>query len=67
MNRRKIALQVIVAEVAQTGVAGRSALRAYVENRVSRQSFDEACRIGRMIFERGQAKQAAEAIAARAA
>lgn len=56
MNRRKIALQVIVAEVAQTGKAGKCALRAYVENRVSRDAFDEACRIGQRIYQRGLAQ-----------
>lgn len=60
MNRRQVAIQVVVAEVAQTGKAGRCAIRAYVETRMSRQTFDEACRIGRAIYERGQ-KQLAEA------
>ena len=50
MSRRKLAIAVIVADVAETGIAGRSALRAYVETRMSRQTFDEACRIGQALF-----------------
>lgn len=54
MNRRKIAIQVVIAEVAQTGKAGRCAIRAYVETRMSRATFDEACRIGQRIYKRSQ-------------
>ena len=54
MNRRKLAIQVIVADVAQHGKAGQSALRAYVENRVSRDTFNKACQLGMQIYERGQ-------------
>ena len=54
MNRRKVAIQVIVAEVAQTGKAGRCALRAYVETRLSAAAFHEACALGMKIYERGQ-------------
>jgi len=52
MNRRKIATQVIVAEVAQTGKAGRCSIRAYIETRMSRATFNQACEIGQKIFER---------------
>lgn len=52
MNRRKIAIAVIVAEVAETGIAGRCALRAYVETRMSRATFDEACAIGQRLYQR---------------
>ena len=55
---RKQALAVIVADVAQHGIAGKSAIRAFIENRLSRASFDQACNIGRQIYERGQAQQA---------
>ena len=54
MNRRKVAIQVIIADVAETGIAGRSAIRAYVETRMSRTTFNEACRIGQAIYQRKQ-------------
>ena len=46
---RKLALAIIVAEVAQHGCATREAIRAYIENRVSRESFNKACRQGMRI------------------
>ena len=52
MNRRKMAINIIVAEVAETGEAGRCAIRAYVETRLSRKAFGDACEIGRKIYER---------------
>lgn len=58
-TRRQIAIQVIVAEVAQTGKAGKCAIRAYVETRMSRATFDEACRLGMRIWERSQQQKAA--------
>lgn len=54
MNRRKMAINIIVAEVAETGKAGRCAIRAYIETRLSRKVFNQACEIGRKIFERKQ-------------
>lgn len=52
MNRRKLAIQIIVAEVAQEGKAGRCAIRAYLETRLSRQAFEEAIQIGLKIYDR---------------
>jgi len=52
MNRRKVAIAVIVAEVAETGKAGRCALRAYVETRMSRETFNKACAIGQTVYRR---------------
>jgi hypothetical protein len=52
MNRRKIAIQVIIAEVAQEGIAGRCAIRAYVESRMSAKTFHDAIRLGQRIYER---------------
>lgn len=57
MNRRKMAINVIVAEVAETGEAGRCAIRAYVETRMSKTTFNQACQIGLKIFEHNQHKQ----------
>ena len=54
MNRRKVAIQVIIADVAETGIAGKFALRAYVETRMSRATFDQACAIGQAIYQRQQ-------------
>ena len=58
MNRRKIALAVVVADVAEHGEAGRTALRAYIETRMSRASFNEAIRTGRSIYERAHPEKA---------
>lgn len=55
MTRREVALIVIKAEVAETGKAGREAIRAYVEARVSREAFNKACAAGLAIFERRKA------------
>lgn len=55
MNRRELALRVITAEVAETGKAGKCAIRAYVENRVSREAFNKACAVGLAIYERRNA------------
>ena len=54
MNRRKLAIQIIVAEVAQEGKAGRCAIRAYLDTRMSFQTFSEAIRVGMRIYERAQ-------------
>ena len=52
MNRRKLAYQIIVADVAQRGIAGKPAIRAYIETRLSYQSFREAIRLGLQIYAR---------------
>ena len=52
MNRRKIAMQVILAEVAQEGKAGKCAIRAYCETRLSKAKFNEMCRIGKAIYDK---------------
>jgi hypothetical protein len=52
MTRRELALRIITAEVASTGKAGKCAIRAYVECRMSRESFEKACAIGLAIYER---------------
>ena len=52
MTRRDLALRIITAEVAETGKAGKCAIRAYVECRVSRESFNKACAVGLAIFDR---------------
>lgn len=52
MNRRKSAIAVIVAEVAETGKAGQCAIRAYVETRMSRETFNKACAAGLAIYRR---------------
>ena len=50
--RRVLARAVIVAEVAETGIAGKAAIRAYVEARMSREAFTAACSVGLAIFDR---------------
>jgi hypothetical protein len=52
--KRKDALTIIRAEVAEEGRMTQRAMRAYVENRVSRKSFDDACRQGMAIWTRRQ-------------
>lgn len=52
MNRRKLAIAVIVAEVAETGKAGKCAIRAYIETRMSRETFNKACAAGLEIYRR---------------
>ena len=54
--KRKQALAVIVADVAQYGEAGRTSIRVYVENRISRQSFNEAIRTGLAIYNKSKGK-----------
>ena len=54
MNRRKLAIQTIIADVAETGIAGRCALRAYIETRMSKKTFNEAIVIGQKIFKRSK-------------
>ena len=51
MNRRKTAIQIIIADVAENGIAGKASIRAYVETRMSLQTFSEAKMIGRKIYE----------------
>ena len=41
-------------EIAENGRATQRAVRAYVENRVSRKSFDDACRQGMAIWTKRQ-------------
>lgn len=53
MSKREIALTTIRVEVAREGRMTQAAMRAYVENRISRAAFDEACRKGMRQFEAG--------------
>lgn len=48
--KRKQAIAVIVADVAQHGIAGKAALRAFVENRISRAAFNEAVAHGLHLY-----------------
>ena len=54
--KRKQALAVIVADVAQHGEATKTAIRVYVENRISRQAFNEAIRIGLAVYRKGDSR-----------
>lgn len=54
MNRRKLAIQVIIAEVAEAGEAGKCSVRAYVETRMSLATFNKAIATGYRIYEKGQ-------------
>jgi hypothetical protein len=45
-TNRERAIATIVADVARNGKAGLDAIRAYTENRISRQAFNEACAKG---------------------
>lgn len=58
MNRRKIAIAIITADVAENGIAGKAAIRAFVESRLSRSTFDQACAIGQAIYQRKRANEA---------
>ena len=51
--KRKQALAVIVADVAQYGVAGKTSIRVYVENRISKKAFNDAIRTGLSIYRKG--------------
>ncbi len=55
MTKREIGLVIIRAEVAETGKAGRDALRAYLERRISRAAFNDACAEGLRIYTARQA------------
>jgi hypothetical protein len=57
--KRADALTVIFAELAEHGKATQRALRAYIENRVSRAAFNEACQRGLRFYEKAQAERAA--------
>ena len=50
MNPRNLARAIIVADVAENGIAGKPAIRAYIETRLSYQAFQEAIRIGLAIY-----------------
>ena len=54
MMTRKQALAVIVADVAQHGEATKTAIRVYVENRLSRKAFNEAIKIGLNIYRKSK-------------
>ena len=57
MNRRKTAIQVIIAEVAQEGKAGKCAIRDYIETRLSKTSFNKACEMGQAIYNQNQSNE----------
>lgn len=46
MTKRQTIIELIRIEVAQEGRVTARAIRLYVENRISRQSFDEAIKAG---------------------
>lgn len=50
---RQHAIEMTVHDVGSTGKVGEQALRAYVEGRISRETWNKAVRKGREIFERG--------------
>lgn len=52
MNRRKVAMACITADVYENGKATKIGLRAYIETRMSMQSFQEAIRLGLRLRER---------------
>jgi hypothetical protein len=56
--RREDALTVIYAELAEHGHATQRALRAYIENRVSRSAFNAACQRGLRFYQLAQAERA---------
>ncbi len=59
MNHRKLAMAIIAADVAETGKAGKAAIRAYVETRLSMANFRIACAAGQAIYQRKIAQQVA--------
>jgi hypothetical protein len=65
---RAQALTFITADVAEHGEIGQAAIRAYVEHRISRAAFNEACRRGMAHYQHRQlaVKLAAENDAIRA-
>jgi len=46
MSKRKTALEIIRTEFAMHGVATERSTRAYIENRISSDAYDEAARSG---------------------
>lgn len=56
MNR-KTALQIIQSEFAQYGSCTKTAMRAYIENNVSKKAFDGAAKKGLKIFKRRQSNE----------
>ncbi len=53
MNRKQ-ALVMVRAMVAKDGLVDSHVMRIYVENRISRQSWDQACSEGMAIYHRKQ-------------
>lgn len=51
MNRRKLSIQIIIADVAENGVVTKIGIRAYVETRMSKQTFNEAIEVGQKIYQ----------------
>lgn len=51
-SKRAIALATIRADVAQNGIAGQAAIRAFCENRISRTAYEQAKREGLAIYDR---------------
>ena len=52
MNRRKVAMACITADVYENGLATKIGIRAYIETRMSMRSFQEAIRLGQALRER---------------
>ena len=50
MSKRKLAICVIVADVAENGKAGKASIRAYIEAKMSRKTFDEAILLGKKLY-----------------
>lgn len=57
MNRRETALVVIRVDVAKHGQVTQTGMRAYCENRISREAFEVAMQHGRRIFDANKAKE----------
>lgn len=55
MTKRDVALQMIRIDVAQHGRVTAEGLRAFLENRVSREAFNSACVQGLLQYQRRQA------------
>lgn len=51
-NRRMMILAVIAADVAENGKMTRPGIRAYIENRISRQVIEPAIQAGLAIYNR---------------
>ncbi len=61
MTKREHALATIRAEVAETGEVTFFAMRAYVENRISRKAFNEAVAQGMKAFNAAAVRRSAAA------